>query len=501
MFSKVNIDHLCTIRKIGNRTAFEKVEIPASTDLIATLEGMVENENVTVLDMQSIMDYTYPKEERRYIDYVSPHCYSSTYIEGTYYPTSLSFNGYQEKLAQKAETQRKTFENKYMQLSKGNPSEYAKLLSADVKRALEEYKRSLKKNYLQEAKRFIMAKDYTRTLDRIKCNPDVRMYSTDTLGWSSFTYNVTDDITIILGTNFGYGCSSYFRLCLRYKGIDILPYSYVVKYYKAERCDILRYTRMYNVVRDSWNLAFDFVEKTANKAAEGSEVFVREFILGEIQQMMHILEKILADPRAYADSLANDAGKRTDCHFLSVRNMDIYEKRRYGSYPEEMTMVIKAEKITGSLDFLDNLTKLSESLPDITSSIEEIKRMSQVILPEITQKVNALEAEIIDLREKEDTAQRALDALNEKAKPHMSRIDVLLEEGKKVNKSLIWGEVEDKYLKKHDDYARLKAAINSAKENLYRISYERQMRENFQKELHECVKRVEKAGLAEKVAA
>ena len=77
-----------------------------------------------------------------------------------------------------------------------------------------------------------------------------------------------------------------FFLWLKYKGIDILPYSYVVKYYYANRMDIHRYTRMYDVTRDSWNLSFKFVEETANSAADDEESFVNRYILNEINQMV-----------------------------------------------------------------------------------------------------------------------------------------------------------------------------------------------------------------------
>ena len=503
MGKTANIDYLCAIRKIGNRTSFETIDIPTSTELVSTLEGMVENSSASVLDMQSHMNYAFPEGERGYMNYVSPYSYASSYINGTSYPETLSFREYNDALSQKAEKLTEEFEKGNKQLLKDAPAEYGNRLTQFVERRLREYKKSLKSTYLRQAKRYIQAKNYTSTLAEVKSQPGIRMFSTDTLGWSDFVYKVTDDINISLVTNFGFGSSSYFRLCLRYKGIDILPYSFVVKYYYANRRDILRYTRLYDVAHDSWNIAFDFVETAANLAAEDAEQFIKEYVLDEIQQMMHGLERIIADPHAYADQLAEEAGKRTECHFLTVCNMDQYDKQRYAAYPEEMTMVIKAEKITGSLDFLDNLTKLSESLPEISTYIEEIKEMSQAILPEIVLKTMTLGDEIADLQEKKASAQIVLDGLNEKAKPHMLAIDALHEEGKKKNAWLFWKDVEEEYAETHKDYAELRALIETAKEDLSRISTELHMREGFRDKLRECIKRVENAGLGaeEKVAA
>lgn len=496
MSKTANIDYLCVIRENGERTTFETIDIPASTDLVSTLEGMVDNDSASVLDMQSHLNYAFPEEERKPMNYVSPFSYGSAFIEGTIYPASISYQEYKDILAEKAESLAETFEERNKYILAKNPSAYSRLLSEFVEKGIADYKVSLKKDYLSKARRFIMAKNYTKTLNSIKGNPDIRMYSTDTLGWSDFKYRVTDDITINLGTNFGYGSASYFRLCLKYKGIDILPYSFVVKYFFANRRDILRYTRMYDVAHDSWNIAFDFVEKTANLAAEDAEQFVKEYILGEIQQMMHGLEKILKDPNAYASSLAKMAGKRAECHFLTVRNMNIYEQKCYGAYPGEMSMVIKAEKITGALDFLDNMMKLSESIPEIQGSIDEIKAMSQEVLPEIISQISVLVNEIAALQEKKASAERKLEGLKEKAAPHVKRIDLLYEDRVKKDKYLSRSTVEEEYIKKHSDYAELKAQIETAQEELDSICGELRMREGFRSSLSDCVRRVQDAGLA-----
>ena len=299
------MDYLCVIRERNNKTYFERIDIPTSTELVSTLEGMVANTGVSVVDMQSRLDYAYPKKEREYMNYVSPYSYGNAYISGTNYPEAISLSDYNEHLASHKTFLRESFaeekENQY--LLKQQPAEYRRQLDKYIEEKMAKYVESLKVQYLSQAKRFIMAKNYTNTLNGIKSKPGIRMYSTDTLGWSDFKYQVTEDIRIQLGTNFGYGSASYFRLCMRYKGIDILPYSFIVKYYLAERRDIIRFTRMYNVSHVSWDVAFDFVEEAANTAAEDTEAFVQKYIFDEIHQMMYGLEKVLKDPHAYADKL------------------------------------------------------------------------------------------------------------------------------------------------------------------------------------------------------
>ena len=97
------------------------------------------------------------------------------------------------------------------------------------------------------------------------------MLSTEDIGWTSYEYKANEDVVIFIHTNFGYGNSSYFFLNMRYKGIDILPYTSIVHYYKANIVDLCRHTRQYSMKRDSWNVAFNLVVEAANMAKNNPE--------------------------------------------------------------------------------------------------------------------------------------------------------------------------------------------------------------------------------------
>ena len=66
-----------------------------------------------------------------------------------------------------------------------------------------------------------------------------------------------------------------------------------------------------------------------------------------------------------------------------IRNMNNEEKDCYGVFPEEMTLAICAEKVTGALDFLENLSQLSTLVPEINHYIKEIKEMAIAVIPKI----------------------------------------------------------------------------------------------------------------------
>lgn len=492
-----NIDYLCVITENGGRTHFKTIDIPESADLVSKLEGLTKNENATVLDLQSQMNIAFSSNDRSPINYVSPFAYADSYIEITTYPGTLSFGEYSELISQKNDALREEFSKRHESMQVNEPARFQEALNSYIESECAKYKTALKKRYLTIAKRYICAKNYTKTLIKAKGQDDVKMYSTDTLGWSNFSYRVTEDITINLGTNFGYGSASYFRLCLRYKGIDILPYSYMVKYYYANRRDLLRYTRLYDVSHDSWNIAFSFVEETANLAASSAEEFVRTWILNEVREMVYGLQGMLEEPDSYIHDLLENADKRTDCDFLSVRNMTWTEKNRFGAYPAEMSLAVRAEKVTGALDFLENLASLADTLPEINTSIEDIKAMAVSILPEIKTMIDKLTKEVALLQEKKAAKEVILSIIKHILEPHEKNIDALYEKRGEDKKWTPRSEFEEQYAKSHKEYEEKKTEESELSSEISKISTEIQMRSSFRSDLQECVDRVCSAGLAE----
>ena len=491
----VNQDYLCLINVENGKTTFMKVDIPQSTELLVALEQMTANPNRTVLDLQSQMNLTYSQDRRGYINYVSPYGYSSSYIAMTSYPSAMTHEEYCSMLENQAETIRATFDGKNSELRKEDPTLFETKRKEYVEKKLDEYKASLKVSYLSSAKRFIMASDYRTAMMAAKSRPSVKMYSTDTLGWSSFEYRVTDDVTITIGTNFGYGSSSYFHLGLRYKGIDVLPYSFVVKYYHAKMDDLIRYTRRYEVAHESWNLAFEFVEEMANLAAEDPDAFVNETIVNEIREMIGGLRVMLEPSNSFMERYiaAVGAGGRRD--YETVRNMDSYDSNKYRVYPEEMGMAVKAEKITGSLDFLSNLMLLSETIPYVKDAIREINAMSVALLPQMEGMIARLDSEIVRLEERLTVEDAKMEKIQAELKPHDEEIDRIYEVRKQDVENLWRSEVETEYREKHVDYAALKEQEAEQSSLISKLWDEKTQRGSFRNRLEKCVKRVEDADI------
>jgi len=490
-----NIDYICIIREDNGKALFETLDIPVSVDLISRLEGMSKNDNATVLDMQAQMNLAFRESQRGPINYVSPYSYGSSYIDITYYPSGLSYAEYSEKMAAQKESLRESFSSTHKSLQVENPLTYQDDLSSYIENNMAQFEKGLKQDYLRAAKRFICAFNYRQTLNKALGQGDVRMYSTDTLGWSDFSYQVTNDITITLGTNFGYGSASYFRLGLRYKGIDVLPYSYLVKYYYANRRDLLRYTRLYDVAHDSWNLAFGFVEEVANKASESEEEFVRHWILNEIKDMVHRLHSIFENPVDYIQDMLNKEGEKANSDYFTVRNMDSIEKRRYGVCPEEMTMAIRAEKITGALGFLDNLSTLSTTLPEIEAYINEIKEMAVAIIPDLDEMVRKITATVAREQEEKANLEVELAAIKKSLAPYEKAIDALYENRSYDNRFYSRSQYETNYANSHKDYEEMKIKEANTNKSIVKLADRIFLRSSFRDSLLECRARVVDASL------
>ena len=495
---KVNIDYICVIRQNGNKTTFDTIDIPTSSELVSKLEAMVENDNVSVLDLQAQMDNAFANSSRGNLNYVAPYSYHDSYITMALYPTGLTFAEYNSKAGDYRKQIIEAFAEKNKALRASDHGKYEINLGNEIREKMASFTKALKENYFSKAIRYIWASNYTKTMSRARSMSDARMYSTDTLGWSNFEYKVTDDITIGLGTNFGYGMSSYFRLCLRYKGIDILPYSHMIKYYYADMRDLIRYLRLYSVTRDSWNTAFSFVEKVANLASSDPREFLQTWVLNEVKEMVHGLHGILDNPAFHVkDMLSKNAGLLANREYITVRNMSWSERSTYGVYPEEMTMAIQAEKITGALDFLGNLSALSQVIPDISGFIAEIRDMAVAIIPKLDDMVSTIMTKVAIAKDKKAGKESRLESILKAIEPHDAAIDHLYETRSKEDKDKSRGYFESTYSASHKDYVSLKTHKDELSDEIDKLARDIRMREGFEDKLLGCRKRVSDAGLVD----
>ena len=499
----VNQDFICVIREKDGKTVFETVDIPQSVELLSKLSAMVENDNVHLLDMQSQLNIAFPNPSSRVdYNYVSPYEYHDSqdengeYIRFASYPKLLTYNEYRALLCEKKAQYKQVFEDLNKELRDSDPQEYETGMDSYIKESLFHFDKSQKTCFLKKAKRYIHAYDYYNKLSEVNSLPDVRMYSTDTLGWSNFWFKVTDDISIWLRTNFGYGNASYFGLNIIFKGVTLLPYSAIVKYFYANMRDLLRYTRLYETVHDSWNVAFDCVADVANQAAASATDFLQKWVFNEVKEMVKELHDILKNPGFYVLDKINMSGLNAESGFLQVRNMSEHELQLYGVYPNEMTMVVKAEKVTGALEFLSNLSKLSNLLPELDGFIKEIKRIAVSLIPSLDFDISRSETKIESLKLEKSANESVLSKIMKDLEPHEKEIERLYQGRPEDDKHKFREQFEQAYSQSNEAYRNLKAQKNDYLNKIYSLENEIQERQKFLSTLIECRHRVERAGLA-----
>lgn len=508
----INKDYIGVIRERNGVLYYCEVAIPQEDVLITEIDAMKKNDNRTLMDVQQRFVRTYPPECVKadgysiwspdgLYNYLYPSSYKSAYVNGAGYPKLLTYDEYKKALSEKETDLREKYllseetQNSLALIRNYSESDYQKRiaeLEGKIADEVKEYKRDLRTGF--NYKPFIYAHNYNIKLRGIKQQDDVRMYSTDQIGWKEFEYKVNEDITIYMRTNFGYGSASYFFCNLKYKDINILPYSAVVEYYYVQWTDLIRFTRQYEEDRGSWKQVFDFVVETANLAKIAPEQFVKKWILNELDEMLEGLKIIITSPKKAVEDYIRERKKTIpDGLYKLVRNCSTRDIQEYEVLPNEKIMAIKAEKITGSLLLLDNLRKLEDISSVVNEYISRIEGMNRDIMPEIDSYIIHLENDISKLEQKLNKVQKELDYVNLLVVQHDKLIRNLKEamnKGRNDGKVYSIDEATNAYSKENPQYQkdlRQKAWLESEKA---KWEGHIRLRKNFLNVLIKCKKRI-----------
>ena len=360
--SNVSDKYIAAVKRVGERLESFQCPIQKPETLLEELKAMVDNDNRNVYDLQSkfVNDYKYV-ERGWHICF--PYIYSASYLNSVRPPKIKSYGDLKQGWQQAEEG--------HMQMLKsecerdGCPFDEAHARQK-VKEYMDKFHKEEKQRFFNEAKRWIDVNELQIQTEILARRKDVLMYSKENIGWNLFNYTISDDLLVSIKTNFGYGSAAYFFLSVKYKDLEIVPYSFIVKYYKAMMADIVRCTRQYDVRRDSWEAAFDFTVDMANQAQESPKEFICGYVMNEVREMMTGLNAILSNPDSVYDKVTKMLCPEL---VVNVRNIWSNEKTRMSVYPQESMFIFKVEKITGALHFLQSLKKAAETFDDISHEI------------------------------------------------------------------------------------------------------------------------------------
>jgi uncharacterized small protein (DUF1192 family) len=442
----INKDYICVVKEENGYLKYCEIDIPQDDALIKEFGEMANNDELTVLDIQEKFIKAYPPNcniykrttteyPNGYYNYLYPIIYMAAYVDGVVgYPPIWTQEKYEHHI-EDVENYFRSIEcsSLYSKDSINVDPQKLAIINDKIELRLLQEAKELRNKFYDNCKRYIYAHNYAKTAELLLKNDCCRMISTDQRGWKGYRFNLNEFVSVFVSTNFAYGPSSYFFCNLSYKSIDILPYSTIVKYLRIGWMDITRYTRQYEVCRDSWKYVFEFVVNAANMAKFTPDLFVETYITREIKTMMEGLRRIMENPKEILEQMLMEKLWETPIgHYNRVFNCSNADRDDYAVAPEEKIIAFKMEKTSHSLLFLDNLRKIKDIIPMVENYINEIIQMNVSNLPEIKKHITYVEEDIAKLESELDKSKAELNKVN-------AKLELFSEDYSK------WGELTNEY--------------------------------------------------------
>lgn len=239
----------------------------------------------------------------------------------------------------------------------------------DISKEITNLKIEIKNRYILWNNAFSINRTYR------KCNEDksIIAFSHRIDGWSNPVYQLTPNFSIEIKTNFGYGNASYFYNKLKYKNIEITPFSEWIEYEIAEFSEIIRYTKKYKLYNEYWLDAMEFSKDACNLSLTSEPKFVEKYIINECEKMVKGLEYIFS----------ND-------HFSFK---DIEKKKYKVDKKGHLLVEFRGEKISGALDFISKILEF-DNIVSVRDFITRIETCNHNIQPMLVKESKLLKAEI-----------------------------------------------------------------------------------------------------------
>ena len=454
---ELNKDYVLTIVEKKGRLLLQNVPVVHEyVKLIDFLNKKIKDNKYSIFQMEDDFFSSLPRWRHNHYSYAFPNDYYQSYVTVAECPNRTT----QEKLD-------KALSKYSSHLRKIN------------------YIKSLKRDFVEKATRYIWALEFYRTIDKLKDMPEVKMYSHDMAGWKEFCFKINEEIQVIINSNFTYGYSSYFTVTIKYKDIIIVPYTHLVEYYHARAIDIIRCTETFFSRRCNWINVMNLVVNASNTAKVSSRSFIHKYILEECKRMIYGLRKIKSDPQSFYRRIASVSHHELELIFVSDRSNE--EKETYGIYPDEVVFAFRCEKISGALHFLDSLNSLAEYIPEINAYIDEIKSMNSELIPQIAQRIVKIEREIENAENKLEELRAEEKEIDNKLSIYEPTVDLAVKKVIEIRKTkgesyvdfLIAIAVRNQLEELNEDYKHLRDRQREIPDEIQKIKSEVSSRKGF----------------------
>lgn len=522
MDRQLNVDYILALKKDENGSLYvEEVDIPHPNDNI--LRELDNFENSTFYDIFDVVKYVARQnfDNNMECSYCWPNYYSESFIRyassqpyifisSEWIKIGLDYN-WKKEYDKDLKDIRDRVEREYSAKRRPNrrmeKTEYLLYIAnleremyKEIEKRQRERKIVIKNLYIGEIRRFVYAVCYMQILPTVKASS--LMHSNETIGWYKPDYKIADNVLISVRTNFCYGRSAYFHVNLNYKGINILPYVDIVRYYWSNMMDNVRYTKDYEPSRTNWEHALSFVEEVSNLISTDSAKFEKEWIIDQVEKMMEGLESIVKDVDKYYEKQKEEKEKeekekekaknedRTIQRIVRYRFIDDRTIKRHNIYEHETLLTIQVDKLSAALSLLDDLKAIQNIYSPILNHINTIINYNVMLVPAIElcrkdlhNRLKQLKEQLQDLQEQKVNVQNELLAIKQVIDKRLEETD---ETYRQKSKQDIKRQLElDLECKKYEPYSNLQKTLSDLTGKIQAVQTEVMDRESFDNHLAE----------------
>jgi hypothetical protein len=429
MKEKINEEVLCVLRKDNaNQIVIGYMDIvnPFKT-IVNRLTELCDKPETTI---QQIVSYI---ENTKDFEQITAHYSYCISLRNAYQGFSANNQDFIKEINQRHQL---ILFNK-----KENPDTYK------LEEAIEGLKTEIKDKYILWSKAFAINKTYRL------CHEDksILTFSHRIKGWSNPVYQLTPNFSVEIKTNFGYGSVSYFYTKMKYKSIDITPFSEWVDYEFARFAEIIRYTQSHLLMNEYWLEAMEFSRDACNLSLTDEVRFVEKYVIDECEIMVSGLEEFFNKE-----------------HF-TFKNRD---RREYSVDKKGHVLVeFRGEKISGALDFISKILKF-EKIAAIKTLIQRIEDCNTRIQPILVDEAKILKLKIENLtREKNELQPKYDEVVKTKNEYNTKRSKLqaeMISKGELNSDRIDTQKLDNAFISKFPDYAEFKEEYKRVTES-YRI--------------------------------
>ena len=234
----------------------------------------------------------------------------------------------------------------------------------------------------------------------------------------------------------------------------------------------------YKVQRESWEDAFKYVEKIANWASADAVGFERDYVWGEVDEMIAGLRGILAqrDFEEFENTFPDD---KEELRYLFVRKTCDFSGDAWNAKPEEMLALTKIEKVVGALALLERLKEIVSIESRVSATIVEIidavkNQMTDVerIICSVKNDIARLEKDIEVLSSNVSELSNAVKSLRDELESIKNKaLERLSEHEQKDGRMIseIRSGIEQRFREQHPEFEKQKDELEKLNDELKEI--------------------------------